>query len=162
MPVMDSVLYLGVEGLLIPWHASGPALSDERKRIPAATDISNAIVDAVLRHPDTSIVLNSWWVAAYGYRRLVYALPHEIAMRTVGSTVPGNRLHRRCVAAQARADILRSDIARRNPKHLTILDAYPSAVPFEYLPRALTLPTGSSLDVKTFCSQLDELLTADS
>ncbi|WP_222945436.1 MULTISPECIES: HAD domain-containing protein [Paraburkholderia] len=159
---MNSVLYLGLEGLLIPWHASGPALSDKRECISAVTDLSSTIVDAVLKHPDISIVLNSWWVAAYGYRRLLYALPDEIARRTVGSTTRGNRMHRSHGQSLTRADTLRSDIARRNPARLTILDAYRSAVPFEYLPRALTLPSGSSFNVKTFCSRLDELLTADS
>lgn len=159
---MNSVLYLGLEGLLIPWHASGPALSDKRECTSAVTDLSSTIVDAVLKHPDISIVLNSWWVAAYGYRRLLYALPDEIARRTVGSTTRGNRMHRGRGQPPTRADMLRSDIARRNPERLTILDAYRSAIPFEYLPRALTLSTGSSLNVKTFCSQLDELLTTDS
>jgi hypothetical protein len=159
---MNSVLYLGLEGLLIPWHASGPAWSDTRKCTSAVIDLSSAIVDAVLKHPDISIVLNSWWVAAYGYRRLLYALPDEIARRTVGSTTRGNRVHRGRGQPLTRADLLRSDIARRTPVRLTILDAYRSAIPFEYLPRALTLPTGSSLNVKTFRSRLDELLFEDS
>jgi len=159
---MNSVLYLGLEGLLIPWHASGPALSDKRECTSAVTDLSSTIVDALLKHPDISIVLNSWWVAAYGYRRLLYALPAEIARRTVGSTTRGNRMHRGRGQPPTRADMLRSDIARRNPEHLTILDAYRSAIPFEYLPRALTLPAGSSLNVESFCSRLEELLIADS
>lgn len=58
--------------------------------------------------------------------------------------------------------MLRSDIARRNPEQLTILDAYRSAIPFEYLPRALTLPTGSPFNVESFCSRLDKLLIEDS
>lgn len=159
---MNSVLYLGLEGLLIPWHASGPAWSDKRERTSAVTDLSSTIVDAVLKHPDISIVLNSWWVAAYGYRRLLYALPDEIARRTVGSTSRGNRMHRSHGQPLTRADMLRSDIARRNPEHLAIVDAYRSAIPFEYLPRALTLPTRSSLTMESFCSRLDELLIADS
>jgi hypothetical protein len=156
---MNPVLYLGLEGLLIPWHASGPVLSDRRECSSLVTDISRAIVDAVLRHPDLSIVINSWWVAEHGYRRLLYALPDEIARRTVGSTTPGNRMHRVRLKPLTRAEMLRSDIAKRNPDQLTILDAYKSAIPFEYLPRALTLPTGSSLDVKTLAARLEELLT---
>lgn len=159
---MNSVLYLGLEGLLLPWHVSGPVLSDKVECAAPVVSLSCTIVETVLKHPDISIVLNSWWVATYGYRRLLYALPREIASRTVGSTIPGNRMHRRSVATRARADMLRSDIARRNPEQLTILDAYRSAIPFEYLPRALTLPTGSPFNVESFCSRLDKLLIEDS
>lgn len=159
---MKPVLYLGLERLLMPWHASGPAQSDNRECASALADLSRAIVEVVLKHPDLSIVLNSWWVAAYGYRRLLYALPDEIARRTVGSTTPGNRMHRVRGQPLTRAEMLRSDIARRSPDRLTILDAYKSAIPFEYLQRALTLPTGSSFDVRKFSSRFEELLNADS
>jgi hypothetical protein len=158
---VNSVLYLGVEGVLFVWHASLPSFPQHPSNQLEPTAIAPLIVGAVLEHTDVSIVLNSWWVAECGYRRIFHLLPGEIARSTVGATMPGNRQHRVPVVGRARADILRSDIARRNPRRLTIVDAFPSAVPFEYMSRTATVTAGRSLDADEFSSELHRLLTSD-
>jgi hypothetical protein len=119
------------------------------------------IVAAVLEHPDILIVLNSWWVADYGYRRVFQLLPDEIACKTIGSTMPGNRKHRRPADPRTRADILRLDITRRNPPRVTIVDAFRSAIPFEYMLRAVTVKPNPSANVDRFRTELDNLLISD-
>jgi len=84
-----------------------------------------------------------------------------LACKTIGATLPGNRTHRRPIELQSRADILRSDIARRNPQRVAIVDAFSSAIPFEYLSRSLNVSASFSGDIDSFCSKLLRLLISD-
>jgi hypothetical protein len=83
------------------------------------------------------IVLNSWLVVDYGFRRLLRMLPVGIAQKTIGATVSGNRLHSRSTPYRARAELLREDVARRKPAQITIVDASRSAIPTELLHRSI-------------------------
>ncbi|WP_434113362.1 HAD domain-containing protein [Paraburkholderia caffeinilytica] len=158
---MNSVLYLGVEGVLFTWRVSFASPRHKSERPPHPGILLPSIITAVLEHPDIEIVLNSWWVADYGYRRIVQLLPSEIARRTIGATMPGNRTHRRPAEPRTRADILRLDIARRNPQHMTIVDAFQSAIPFEYMSRAVAVSGKPRSNANGFRSELCRLLTSD-
>jgi hypothetical protein len=137
-PVMTSILYLGVEGVLFP-RSSQAVPRYQRENIEAHIELGllRNIAEIVSHTAELSIVLNSWWVSVYGYRRLVAMLPEEMSSRTIGATTPGNRLHRKPSGQQTRLDILRADIRRRSPDNVTIVDASRSAIPFEYTSRAV-------------------------
>jgi hypothetical protein len=136
---MTSVLYLGVEGILFSNHPSTPLLRHQFDKRPPQGLLVPVIITALREHPDVSIVLNSWWVADYGYRTTFCLLPGEIARKTIGATMPGNRKHRHAADVRTHLDILRSDITRRNPPRVTIVDAVRSAIPFEYMRRAVAV-----------------------
>ena len=158
---MTSLLYLGVEGILFSNHPSTPPLRHQFDKLPAQGLLVPVIITALREHPDVSIVLNSWWVADYGYRTTFSLLPDEIACKTIGATMPGNRKHRYAADVRTRVDILRSDIARRNPPRVTIVDAIRSAIPFEYGPRAVAVTSRLFTNIDGFLSELRRLLNTD-
>jgi hypothetical protein len=158
---MNPLLYLGVEGVLFARRESAASPRHGSQHPPQPGILMLPIVAAVLEHPDISIVLNSWWVADYGYRRVFQLLPDEIACKTIGATMPGNRKHRRPAEPRTRADMLRLDIARRNPPRVTIVDAFRSAIPFEYMPRAVAATGESSPNIEGFRTELRHLLVSD-
>lgn len=119
------------------------------------------LIKAVFERADLAIVLNSWWVVDYGYCTLLHLLPVEIAQKTIGATMRGNRTHRRSYSTQSKVDLLRSDIARRNPRRVTIVDADPMTIPFEYLERSITVGSSSSNNPARFQSALQQLLDSD-
>jgi hypothetical protein len=153
---MDSVLYLGVEGVLF----DRGAIALPAHEVVAACDhrLLEAITEAVIGNPALAVVLNGWWVADVGYRSVLQLLPPQLANKTVGATMPGNRMHRRPSPATARADLLREDVRRRNPTYLTIVDASRAAIPVEYLWRSILVTRSTSVFIETFRSRLVELL----
>lgn len=151
---MDSVLYLGVEGVLYE-RGSKPSSAGRRSQRDAhagESSLLGPIAQIVSGFPELSIVLNSWRVADIGYRNVVQQLPRELAEKIVGATMPGNRIHHRSPAT-SRVALLREDVKRRAPLHLTILDASPAAIPIEYLHRSLL---AESID----CEHLDRFLSS--
>lgn len=159
---MTSILYLGVEGVLFPRRSQ--SITRYQLENPAAASefgLSRNIAQIVVTRPELAVVLNSWWVADFGYRRLVQMLPNEIAARTIGATTPGNRMHRREPGQQTRRDFLRADIHRRCPDSLTIVDASRSAIPFEYTSRAVLVDYLRPDLIGHFSSEIFKLLSAD-
>jgi len=159
---MRSVLYLGVEGVLL----SRPSHHIPRYRLENPFQVSEpgllpSITRLVAGLPDLSVVLNSWLVVDLGYRRLVQLLPEELAARTIGATTPGNRLHRKAVERQTRVDLLRADIRRRSPWQLTIVDASRSAIPCEYASRAVLIPELSPPLIDKASKEIAQLLTSE-
>lgn len=161
MPVMTSILYLGIEGVLLSRHSchrlsrfemEGAALFD---RLPLMEPLDSLVQEL----SEVSIVLNSWLVQDFGYRRLVQTLAPGIAARTIGATTPGNRIHRH-ICYQPRKELLRSDVKRRNPDRLTILDASLQAIPFEYLSRSVVTSEQDIAAVPKLIARLLELLTS--
>jgi hypothetical protein len=88
-------------------------------------------------------------------------MPLELAQKTIGATMRGNRAHRRSYSTQRKVDLLRSDIARRNPQRLTIIDGDPMTIPFEYIERSITVGMASSSNLVNFQSALQQLLDFD-
>lgn len=158
---MNSLLYLGLEGVLFANRRRPPLSHGDAERAAKQSVLVLPIINAVQTIFDVSIVLNSWWVADYGYRSIFQLLPDELACKTIGATMPGNRTHRRPIELQARADILRSDIARRNPHRVAIVDAFSSAIPFEYLSRSLNVSASFSGNIDSFSSKFFRLLVSD-
>lgn len=134
---MPLTLYLGLEGVAFAKRdcirLSRGELADQRVEPLPLLQTLAAIVS---REAELAIVLNSWLVADYGYRTILSHLPKEIACRTVGATMQGNRSHRRRVTLP-RVELLRSDISRRMPASFVIVDSVPSAIPYEYLEQAV-------------------------
>jgi hypothetical protein len=158
---MNSILYLGAERILFPrllrtWPSRHPTTKS-----PPQSILFPCLVETVLDRADLAIVLNSWWVVDYGYCTLRRMLPLELAQRTIGATMRGNRAHRRSYSTQSKVDLLRSDIARRNPKRVTIIDADSMTIPFEYLERSITVGSTSFDYLDRFQSALHQLLDFD-
>ncbi|MFM0515007.1 HAD domain-containing protein [Paraburkholderia sp. RL17-373-BIF-A] len=158
---MNSILYLGAERLLFP-----RLLRSSPPRQPARESSSQSIlfaclIETVLDRPDLAIVLNSWLVVDYGYCTLRRLLPLELAQKTIGATMRGNRAHRRSYTTQSKIDLLRSDIARRNPQRVTIIDGERMSIPFEYLGRSIAVGSTSTSSLDRFQSRLQQLLDSD-
>ncbi len=139
---MDStpILYLGVEGVLFRAHThSHHTVPCRARTVPSPEPLPLLEpVSAIVEHATTlRIVLNSWLVVDYGFRRLLRLLPVCIAQKAIGATISGNRLHSRPIEYRARAELLREDVARRKPTQITIVDASRSAIPTELLHRSI-------------------------
>ncbi|MGT2469321.1 HAD domain-containing protein [Paraburkholderia terrae] len=159
---MSSILYLGVEGVLFPRPSHRiPRYRLENPLQASMPGLLPSIAQIVATLPDISIVLNSWWVVDFGYRHLVQLLPEELASRTIGATTPGNRMHRRGFERQTRVDLLRADIRRRSPDHLTIVDASSGAIPFEYASRAVLVPELRPSLIENVSNEILRLLTSE-
>jgi hypothetical protein len=136
---MDPILYLGVEGVLFRIRARSHTGECRAHRLSSPEPLSLLEpVSAIVAHETKlKIVLNSWLVADYGFRRLLRLLPVGIAQKAIGATISGNRLHSRPLEYRARAELLREDVARRKPTQITIVDASRSAIPTELLYRSI-------------------------
>jgi hypothetical protein len=160
---MTSILYLGVEGVLFPRRSQRiPRYQLENPAAALEFGLLRNIAQIVATTPELAVVLNSWLVQDFGYRLLVQMLPDEIASRTIGATTPGNRLHRREPGQQTRLDFLRADIRRRCPDSLTIIDASRSAIPFEYISRAVLVHDLRPTLIEKFSNEILRLLTSES
>jgi hypothetical protein len=146
---MDSIpiLYLGVEGVLFRAHTHSHTVPCRARAVPSLEPLALLEpVSAIVAHATTlRIVLNSWLVVDYGFRRLLRLLPVGIAQKAIGATISGNRLHSRPIEYRARAELLREDVARRKPAQITIVDASRSAIPTELLHRSICV---SESDIK--------------
>jgi hypothetical protein len=136
---MDTILYLGVEGVLFRVPAHSRSGRRRARALPSAEPLPLLEpLSTIVAHQTTlQIVLNSWLVVDYGFRRLLRMLPACIAQKTIGATIGGNRLHSHPIAYCTRAELLRADVERRKPTQLTIVDASRSAIPTELLHRSI-------------------------
>ena len=136
---MDTILYLGVEGVLfrVPAHSHSGQCRARVLPSPEPLPLLEPLSTIVAHQAKLQIVLNSWLVVDYGFRRLLRMLPACIAQKTISATIGGNRLHRHPIAYRARAELLRADVERRKPTQLTIVDASRSAIPTELLHRSI-------------------------
>lgn len=158
---MNSILYLGAERILFPrLLRTSPSRQSARESSPQSI-LFPCLVKTVLCRTDLAIVLNSWLVVDYGYCTLRRLLPLELAQKTIGATMRGNRTHRRSYSTQSKVDLLRSDIARRNPQRVTIIDGDKMSIPFEYLERSITVGSTSPSNLDRFQSELQQLLDFD-
>lgn len=158
---MNSILYLGAERLLFPRLLRASLPSQPARERSSQSILFACLVETVLDRPDLAIVLNSWLVADYGYCTLRRLMPLELAQMTIGATMRGNRAHRRSYSTQRKVDLLRSDIARRNPQRVTIIDGDAMTIPFEYMERSITVDTDSFSNLDNFQSALQQLLDFD-
>lgn len=142
-----SILYLGVEGVLLRTRARSHTGECTARTLPRPEPLSllEPVSTIVAHETKLKIVLNSWLVVDYGFRRLLRLLPAGIAQKAIGATISGNRLHSRPVEYRARAELLREDVARRKPTQIIIVDASRSAIPTELLHRSICV---SESDIK--------------
>jgi hypothetical protein len=159
---MNSILYLGIEGVVLRIFSQCPPGQHRVGRAPISHPLPllRLISDIVTRQNDLSIVLNSWFICDYGYRSLLDLFPDAIACRTIGATIPGNRLHRHFIAYQPRADMLRADVRRRTPSQLTIIDGSHSAIPAEYENRSVWVTGLNAKTAQHIAARLTRLLEA--
>ncbi|WP_245253874.1 hypothetical protein [Paraburkholderia sp. LEh10] len=160
---MSSILYLGIEGVLFRDYVHHHSLQ-QAPRAPLCVEplpLLEPLVTIVARHDELQIVLNSWLVVDYGFRKIVHMLPGRLAMKTVGATMPGNRIHRRAIAYPTRAEMLRVDVKKRAPSQLTIVDASRSAIPPEHNDRAIWVERPDVSFMPRFSASLSRLLETD-
>jgi hypothetical protein len=158
---MNSILYLGAERLLFPRLLRSSPPSQPAREHSSQSILFACLVENVLDRPDLAIVLNSWLIADYGYCTLRRLLPLELAQKTIGATMRGNRAHRKSYSAQSKIDLLRSDIARRNPQRVTIVDGERMSIPFEYLDRSIAVGSTSLSNLDKLSVALRRLLDSD-
>ncbi|MDQ0627147.1 hypothetical protein [Paraburkholderia graminis] len=156
---MNSVLYLGVTGIVFA------QIRRSKSRAPmiavaADSELITGIAAAVTA-ASVVVVLNDWAVVDVGYRQILTLLPATLASRTIGATIPGNRLHRNPQDRRSRVDILRADIRRREPERLTIVDASSGAVPFEYRSRSIIIERGRQTSATQVVGDITRLLRTD-
>jgi len=154
-------MYLGLEGVVF---AKRDSVRQSRSALAAQCveplPLLQTLAAIVSKQADLAIVLNSWLVADYGYRTILNHLPKEIARMTVGATMQGNRAHRRRVTLP-RVEILRSDISRRMPASMVILESVPSAIPYEYLEQAVIVDGTSEEAQAIVAEKIVRLLSAN-
>lgn len=156
---MTLTMYLGLEGVVcarrdVRRYSRSELAEPRLNTLP----LMHTIVRLVSGREDLAIVLNSWLVVDYGYRGILNLLPNELACRAVGATMQGNRVHRRRITLP-RVEILRRDIARREPTSLIIVESARSAIPFEHLERAVVVEGTSEKEQAYAAGKVAQLLT---
>lgn len=159
---MISVLYLGIEGIIVAQGArTGPQCKVLQTAQAPHSKLLDDIAGVIATLPRVVVVLNGWSIVDIGYRNVLSMLPTALASKTVGATIPGNRMHRRVSEHRTRADILRADIRRRDPASVTILDASKAAIPFEFASRALLVSRAPATVDPELAAKVTRLLTSD-
>jgi len=155
------ILYLGIEGVLLarrpPMYV--PRVDREhfaRQPLPLLEPLAKFIAAV----PSLDVVINSWLIADFGFRRVLQWLPDEIGSKTIGATLQGNRSHRRAIPYHPRSEILKADACRRRPPQLTILDGVWTSIPTEYRHRALVIDRHGLTDIELQIACLSRLLTS--
>jgi hypothetical protein len=153
------ILYLGLEGVAFARRPTMYVPRCEREEsckqpLPLLEPLSELIATC----PQLAVVINSWLVVDFGYRRVLQWLPDTIASRIIGATFQGNRVHRRDITYQSRLELLRADIRRRAPDVVTILDGSGASVPVEHDSRAIVVEDDNLQDALLKLARLASLL----
>ncbi|SAL43345.1 hypothetical protein AWB64_04599 [Caballeronia sordidicola] len=152
-----SVLYLAIEGLLVPLSSS---MSSARDGTLKATGIHIQRLEYMLDEADTKVVVNSALVQTVGYRATLGLLSDGIRHRTIGATIPGNRLlGNRTGKRVDRHGWLEDDMERRQADHIAILDHDFRYIPTQFRHVALIADSGLWAADESDWVRLKELLT---
>ncbi|MGF6442608.1 hypothetical protein QF001_008452 [Paraburkholderia youngii] len=109
-----------------------------------------------------NIVINSAWVPVSGFRGVLNMLPAALRLRVIGATVPGNRLLRHYRAdAVSKSTWLSSDVNRRDPEQLAVLDSDSRNVPVPLRDRAVVVSEGLWAATHDDWSRLRHMLACD-
>ena len=135
------VLYLAIEGVLIPLSASRSRAGADALKV-GGTHVQR--LECLLDEVDAKVIVNSSLVQSQGYSATLGTLSDGIRLRTVGATMPGNRvLGNRMRKSANRRAWLEDDIRRRQAGRVAIIDH-----DFRYVPvqlRHLTLIANGGL-----------------
>lgn len=139
-----SILYVTVEGVLVPSAASVRRLVDGESSSLEAGEHVERLEDLLAHNEDFGIVLNSSLIIQLGFRAIWQLFPSALRGRIIGATVPGNRLVRRCRFGRqsGRRTLLSSDVERRQPEQLAVLEQDPRFVPVPLRDRTVIVPNG--------------------
>jgi hypothetical protein len=137
------VLYLAVEDVLVPRSAAPSKPSTDAYQFrdsPHATQLTDLLTD----QEHVGVVVNSVWVAYFGFRYVLDLLPYSLRHRVIGATVPGNRMlcHRRLTEINSRCACLAADVRRREPALLTVLESDARHVPVPLRDDTVIVPRG--------------------
>jgi hypothetical protein len=138
------LLYLTVEGVVVPSNMPRSRLSSAGSRCWRESRHLNDLADMVGPMEELDIVLNSDWLPELGMRTVMNILPRSLHSRIVGTTVPGNRIIRRCrlSAEPGRRARLDADVCRRQPLEITVLECDARCVPIPLRDDAVVVPAG--------------------
>ena len=138
------MLYLTVEGVVVPRNVPRSRLSSAGSCCWRESRHLNDLADMVGPMEELGIVLNSDWLPELGMKTVMNILPQSLRSRIVGTTVPGNRIIRRCrlSAESSRRARLDADVRRRQPLELTVLECDARYVPIPLRDDALIVPAG--------------------
>lgn len=137
------IFYLAVEGVLLP---RGAPTSRSLTDVYQVRDSRHAIqlADLLREQEHVCVVVNSLWVASFGFRYVLDLLPHSLHHRVIGATVPGNRIlrHRHRTGPDSRYTYLAADVQRRTPAVLTVLEGDASSVPVPFRDDTVIVSSG--------------------
>lgn len=139
-----SILYVTVEGVLVPSAASLRRISDRESCSLKAGEHVGRLEELLAHNEQLGIVLNSSLIVQFGFRAIWQLFPSALRGRIVGATVPGNRLVRRCRFGRqtGRCTLLSADVERRQPEQLAVLEQDARCVPVPLRDRTVIVPNG--------------------
>lgn len=151
-------MYLGLEGVVFARHSS--IRRSHAEQYFETLPLLHALARIASKQTDFAIVLNSWLVVDFGYRSILNQLPEELARRTIGATMQGNRTHRRDITLP-RVEILRGDILRRRLIRFAIVESVLSAIPYEHLEQSIVVDGTSDDEQAEVAEKISQLLSAN-
>jgi hypothetical protein len=156
-----SILYVTVEGVLVPSAASSYRTSDGESCSLKEGEHVERLENLLAHNEQFGIVLNSSLIIQLGFRAIAQLFPSALRGRIVGATVPGNRLIRRCRFGRqtGRRTLLSADVERRQPERVAVLEQDVRCVPVSLRDRTVIVPKGLWAATRDDWNRLQELLT---
>lgn len=155
-----SILYLTVEGVLVPSATDSRRISDGECCSLKGGEHVERLEDLLAQNEHFGVVLNSSLILQLGFRAILQLFPSALRGRIVGATVPGNRVIRRCrfVRQCGRRTLLSADVERRQPEQLAVIEQDARCVPVPLRDRTVIVPKGLWAATHDDWNRLQELL----
>lgn len=157
-----SILYLTVEGVLIPRTAASIPERGARWSLHDDSSHLRQLTEILAENAHIAVVLHSVLVPRVGFRTIVQTFPGQLRSRIVGATVPGNRVIRksRLDKHTNRYSWLSEDVSRRDPRQVTVLEGDARCVPVPLRERAVIVSAGLWAASRADWTRLRDLLTS--
>lgn len=156
-----SVLYLTVEGVLVPRLTACKRPPESGLQPLEAGLHMERLTNLLTRHHQISVVLNTSLVPSLGFHNVLQLLPGLLRGRIIGATAPGNRFLRagRLSLSSGRCAWLAADVRRRCPERLAVLEYDARCVPVPLRDRAIIVSRGLWAATTVDWDSLQDLLT---
>lgn len=155
------ILYLAVEGVLLP-RSVRPNPLEFKSSLGHAAQLQLALlVEAV---GDVRIVLSSDWIHQLGYRTVLEFLVPSLRERTIGATVPGNKVLGRRLSngAAGLSHHLERDFVKRRPQMFAVLEQDARRIPLRLRSDSVIVERGLWCATQTDWDELCDLLKGGS
>jgi hypothetical protein len=155
-----SILYLAVEGVLVPRSVTCSQLCSSESRLLRNSPHVARLAELLALNKHIDVVLNSGLVLELGFRAVLQLFPTLFCSRIVGATIPGNRVIRRRRLSQqsGRCAWLSADVERRQADQLAVLEHDARCVPVPFRDRAIIVSAGLGAATRDDWNRLRDLL----